>query len=124
MNIDIFESVKSALGSRLAEVTETLLPGGKIVGREYVCASLAGGQGKSCRINLENGVGSDFATGETCSDIIDLAAKIWNVRPYEAASELARQYGIMDKSSFSSNFKDHKASNEFTPIIPVPSNAP
>ena len=56
MNTVIFESVKSALGSRLAEVTETLLPGGKIVGREYVCASLAGGQGKSCRINLENGV--------------------------------------------------------------------
>ena len=123
MNTDIFESVKSALGSRLAEVTETLLPGGKIVGREYVCASLAGGQGKSCRINLENGVGSDFATGETCSDIIDLAAKIWNVRPYEAASELARQYGIMDKISFSDPAYDHKTKKEFTPIIPVPSSA-
>lgn len=125
MACDIFQGVKTALQPRLAAVAEALLPGGKIVGREYACASFEGGEGKSCRINLETGIGSDFATGETCSDIIDLAAKVWDMHPYEAAIELADQYGIERKAFTSSRTdKKSKAQPEFTPILPVPKNAP
>ena len=125
MNSEFFQAVKSALEPRLAAVAESLLPGGRIVGKEYVCGSLEGGEGKSCRINLQSGVGSDFATGETCSDIIDLAAKVWNMRPYEAAKELANQYGIEDRvfGPLTAG-KEIKIGLDFTPILPVPKNAP
>lgn len=125
MNADIFENVKAALASRIPEVVETLIPGGKIAGKEYICASLEGGQGKSCRTNLASGVGSDFATGETWSDIIDLAAKVWKMRPYEAALELATQYGIEHSRVFPTGVgKKSKSSLDFMPILPVPKNAP
>ena len=57
----IFEQVKAALAPRLPEVLADLLPGGRVSGREYVCASLQGGAGTSCATNLETGKGSDFA---------------------------------------------------------------
>lgn len=125
MYSDFFQTVKSALEPRLAAVAETLLPGGRIIGKEYVCGSLEGGEGKSCRINLQSGVGSDFATGETCSDIIDLAAKVWKMRPYEAAKELANQYGIEHRSFGPVSLaKEAMVGLDFTPILPVPKDAP
>lgn len=90
----IFEQVKASLASRLPEVLADLLPGGRVSGREYVCASLQGGVGMSCATNLETGKGSDFATGESWGDVIALAAKVWNMRQGEAAQELARLYRI------------------------------
>lgn len=62
---NIFEHVKVALTPRLPEVLVDLLPGGRVSGREYVCASLQGGVGTSCATNLETSKGSDFATGES-----------------------------------------------------------
>ena len=94
MSGGIFQAVKTALAPRLSEILPALLPGGRINGREYLCASLAGGAGSSCRTNLESGVGSDFATGETWADIIDLTAKVRGLRPYEAAKELAQAYKL------------------------------
>ena len=70
----IFEQVKAALAPRLSEVLAELLPGGRVSGREYVCASLQGGAGTSCATNLDTGKGSDFATGESWGDVIALAA--------------------------------------------------
>ena len=94
MSSDLFQTVRDGLQPRLADVLADILPGGRIVGREYCCASLEGGQGNSCRTNLQNGVGSDFATGERWSDIISLAAQCWRLRPGEAARELARRYAL------------------------------
>ena len=51
----IFDQVKVALAPRLPEVLAELLPGGRVSGREYVCASLQGGAGTSCATNLETG---------------------------------------------------------------------
>ena len=77
----IFEQVKAALAPRLPEVLADLLPGGRISGRDYVCASLQGDAGTSCATNLETGKGSDFATGESWGDVIALAAKVWKQNP-------------------------------------------
>jgi hypothetical protein len=94
MNANIFELVKEALHPRLDSVLPDLLPGGRRIGREYVCGSLQGGPGESCKTNLDSGVGSDFATGESWRDVIDLWARVRGIRPGEAAGELADQYGI------------------------------
>ena len=49
MSSDLFQTVRDGLQPRLADVLADILPGGRIVGREYCCASLEGGQGNSCR---------------------------------------------------------------------------
>lgn len=125
MSGNIFQEVKDGLQSRLPDVVQDLLPGGKISGKEYLCASLQGGSGESCRTNLETGVGSDFATGDSWSDIIDLAARTWEVRPYEAAKRLGERYSI------SQGFRPQATSSAtppapatFTPLLPVPPSAP
>ena len=121
MSRQLFDSVKAALASRLPEVLTELLPGGRISGREYVCASLQGGAGTSCATNLETGKGSDFATGESWGDVIALAAKIWNMRQGEAAQELARLYHI---SAGQNTPQPLRQPAEFTIILPVPESAP
>ena len=125
MSGNICQEVKDSLQSRLADVVQELLPGGKVSGKEYLCASLQGGIGDSCRTNLETGVGSDFATGDSWSDIIDLAARTWDVRPYEAAKRLGERYSVTQ------GFRPQATSSAtppapatFTPILPVPQSAP
>ena len=80
MTANIFQDVKSSLQPRLAQIVADLLPGGRLHGKEYSCASLEGGEGNSCKTDIETGIGSDFATGETWSDIIALASLVWGVR--------------------------------------------
>lgn len=125
MSGNIFQEVKDGLQFRLGDVVQDLLPGGRVSGKEYVCASLKGGSGDSCRTNLETGVGSDFATGDSWSDIIDLAARTWEVRPYEAARRLGERYSILRgvrPTTTSSTTPSTPAT--FTPILPVPLSAP
>lgn len=117
----IFEQVKAALAPRLPEVLADLLPGGRVSGREYVCASLQGGVGTSCATNLETGKGSDFATGESWGDVIALAAKVWNMRQGEAAQELARLYHI---DAGQNTPQPLRQSAVFSVILPVPEVAP
>lgn len=117
----IFEQVKAALASRLPEVLAELLPGGRVSGREYVCASLQGGAGTSCATNLESGKGSDFATGESWGDVIALAAKVWNMRQGEAAQELARLYHIDTGQNTQQPLRQPSA---FSVILPVPESSP
>ena len=117
----IFDQVKAALAPRLPEVLAELLPGGRISGREYVCASLQGDAGTSCATNLETGKGSDFATGESWGDVIALAAKVWNMRQGEAAQELARLYHIDAGQGAPQPLRQAAA---FSVILPVPDAAP
>ncbi len=117
----IFEQVKASLASRLPEVLAELLPGGRVSGREYVCASLQGGAGTSCATNLESGKGSDFATGESWGDVIALAAKVWNMRQGEAAQELARLYHIDAGQNAPQPLRQPTT---FSVILPVPDAAP
>lgn len=117
----IFEMVKAALASRLPEVLAGLLPGGRISGREYVCASLQGGAGTSCSTSIDTGKGSDFATGESWGDVIALAAKVWNMRQGVAAQELARLYYIDAGQHVPQPFRQPAT---FSVILPVPESAP
>ena len=119
----IFDRLKESLPSRLDSVIQELLPGGRVSGREYICGSLQGGPGDSCRTNLDTGKGSDFATGESWGDIIALWAKIRSIRQGEAARELADKYGILDDAPQAPKVAP-AAPLGFTPILPVPDNAP
>lgn len=128
MSAPIFQEVKNGLQARLPDVVQDLLPGGRVSGKEYLCGSLQGGSGESCRTNLETGKGSDFASGDVWGDIIGLAAKVWNMRQGEAALELGKQYGIGTAQAFrpaaTSSATPPSASATFTPILPVPESVP
>ena len=98
MNADFFQAAKRRLQPRIADIVQALLPGGRVVGKEYCCASIQGGSGQSCRTNLETGIGSDFATGETWQDVIALASKVLNLNQYAAAKELEARYAVANHS--------------------------
>ena len=117
----IFDQVKAALAPRLPEVLAELLPGGRVTGREYVCASLRGGVGTSCSTSIDTGKGSDFATGESWGDVIALAAKVWSMRQGEAAQELARLCHIDTGQNTQQPLRQPVA---FSVILPVPGSAP
>ena len=121
MTANIFQDVKSCLQPKLAQIVADLLPGGRLHGKEYSCASLEGGEGNSCKTDIETGIGSDFATGETWSDIIALAALVWGVRQVESAKRLLDRYG---HAALNSSSCPCRKPASFAPILPVPEEAP
>ncbi|MCL2122858.1 MAG: DUF6371 domain-containing protein [Desulfovibrionaceae bacterium] len=107
-------------------MTPELLPGGRQNGREYICGSLQGGPGDSCKTNLDTGKGADFSADERWGDVIGLWAKVRNIGQGAAARELAVRYGIHldDAPQASQAVPSPAVSSAFTPIVPVPDNAP
>lgn len=89
-----FEGLSAHLLNRIREIIPVWLPGGRIQGREYECASVNGGQGKSFKINLDTGLWADFAAGQQGGDLIALWAEINNLKQSEAASQLSQQYNF------------------------------
>ena len=125
MTGNIFDCVKSALQGRLSDVIPELLPGGRRSGREYVCASLQGGPGTSCSTNLDTGMGKDFATDESWTDVIGLMAAIHGIRQSEAARELAERYGIyLDVPLSRPPCQAAGVTSVFASLAPVPETAP
>jgi putative DNA primase/helicase len=89
-----FAAINAAALARLPELLTQLLPGGRRIGREWTCGSLAGEPGRSCRVNLATGKWADFATGERGGDPVSLAAAVWRVSQGEAARRLAELLGV------------------------------
>lgn len=85
------------LTERAATVCEHLLPGGRIVGKEYHAADSGGGSGHSLKVVLEGdkaGVGADFATGETFGDLLDVWCLCRGVGLGQAMAEASSFLGI------------------------------
>ncbi|MDR1744628.1 MAG: DUF6371 domain-containing protein, partial [Planctomycetota bacterium] len=128
MQNNLFATIKTALQPRLETVLGDLLPGGRMQGREYVCGSIGGGSGDSCKTNLRTGVGSDFATGEKWGDVVALAALVLNSTQEEAARFLADEYHIDTDAPRKparrprAEAKSSKAA--FMPVMPIPDSAP
>jgi putative DNA primase/helicase len=89
-----FEAVNRAALARLPALLAHLLPGGRRIGREWVCGNLRGEPGRSCRVNLATGRWADFATGERGGDPVSLYAAILRARQSEAARRLAELLGV------------------------------
>jgi putative DNA primase/helicase len=89
-----FAAVNRAALARLPDVLAHLLPGGRLIGREWTCGSLAGEPGASCKVNVITGRWADFATGDRGADPISLAAAVWKTSQSEAARRLAALLGV------------------------------
>lgn len=103
-----YAGLSQLLSSNIKETLSQWLPGGSIQGNEYICGSVAGGSGKSCRINLKTGMWADFATGEKGGDLISLYAAIKNIKQTESYSELSKAY----------NYKTNNT--EISPVFVAP----
>ena len=89
-----FSRINAAVLPRLGTLLPQWLPGGRVQGGEYICASLQGGPGRSCSVNLSSGAWADFATEAKGGDPISLWAAIRGIKQGEAARELARDFGL------------------------------
>lgn len=95
MGID-FDQLNSALNSSAESLLHSWLPGGKMVGREFVAGSIDGEPGQSFKFNVDKGCGSDFATGHKFGDLIDVYAGVKRLAIGEAAKELSKM--VLPKS--------------------------
>lgn len=93
-----FDLVKAVALQSAEDVLHNWLPGGKIVGGEYICSSMDGGRGSSCSTNISTGVGSDFASGEAWGDLIDLVSQRERVSMSEAATLLSDFLNITERT--------------------------
>ena len=91
--VDIGEVARAAL-PHLPALCQRWLPGGRREGREWVCGSLRGEPGRSCRVNLESGRWADFAGDARGGDAVSLAAAVAGVSQVEAARRLAAMLGL------------------------------
>ncbi|KHK02849.1 DNA primase [Desulfovibrio sp. TomC] len=130
MSPDSFMRVNASAFGRITELLPIWLPGGRQEGQEYVCASLDGGQGRSCKVNLATGKWADFATDEKGGDLVSLFAAIHGLRQSDAAQRIAENLGITPNQSpyaLSEKASARRGTSSNSPgqiIMPVPSHAP
>lgn len=91
-----FAEINRAALAQAETLLQVWLPGGKVEGREYSALNPTRNDQKpgSFKINLDNGVWSDFATSDQGSDLISLRAYLDGSSQGEAANKLAVMIGI------------------------------
>jgi putative DNA primase/helicase len=104
-----FKAVREAANRLIESVLSCYLPGGRWESNEYVALNPTRQDARpgSFKIN-QSGVWSDFATGETGGDLIDLVAYIASKSKIEAARDLAALLNVSPRqgsTSFTGNVK-------------------
>jgi hypothetical protein len=94
-----FAAIAGEAISSLRAVIERILPGGRLVGREYVVLNPTrtdrrSGSFKIRIVGPRAGCWSDFATGDKGGDVISLVAYVENIRQDEAAKLVARMLSV------------------------------
>jgi hypothetical protein len=101
----IFEKAKLHCQSSIRLVVEDLIPGGILIGNEYiVCNPTRNDRSPgSFKVNIPTGSWFDFATNEG-GDLIDLCARIKGIDPYLAAQHLLCDYDHAYKNQNSNRY--------------------
>ena len=89
-----FAAVNGAALPHLEALCCRWLPGGRRIGREWVCGSLRGEAGASCKVNLRTGRWADFDTGEKGGDPVSFAAAVHRLSQADAGRRLAAMLGL------------------------------
>lgn len=89
-----FKAISSYLLDNIRTIIPEWLPGGRLMGTSYSCSDIMGGKGTSFKVNLENGIWQDFATGQKGGDLVSLYAAINSMNQVEAAKRLDEQYTV------------------------------
>jgi hypothetical protein len=91
-----FDTINRAALAALPAILNRLVPGGKILGREYVARNptRADRRPGSFKVNMRTGNWADFATGDKGGDPVSLCAYVEGVSQGEAARLLAKMLGL------------------------------
>jgi hypothetical protein len=93
-----FSKINAAALTALPALCARWMPGGKLIGREYVTLNptRADKRAGSFKVNLHTGRWADFATGDKGGDAVSLAAYLFGLRQSDAARRLADTLGISE----------------------------
>lgn len=121
-NLD-FHDINSRALAVIESILAAELPDGKRQGGEYTAINPTRPDSShgSFKINLRTGAWSDFATGDKGGDIISLYAYLHGISQSEAAEKVAEITGSTPPQKRRQTPKDRES---WTPILPVPDNAP
>ena len=117
------KELNNMLVDQIESVVSYLLPDGVKKRNEWVVGSLAGEAGKSLCVRLHGdrvGVWSDFATGDTGGDLLDLWGAVNRMSFVEVLSEVKKYLGVKDDKPNFTNRK--KYIKPVKPEINSPSN--
>lgn len=91
-----FEAINHAAIRSLPAIVYRWLPDGTHEGPEWVCLNprRADRSLGSFKVNLDNGLWADFATGDCGGDPVSLAAYLHDLSQVEAAKQLAKMLGV------------------------------
>lgn len=91
-----FDRINAAAMSALPAILSRWLPGGRVIGGEYIVRNPQRSDRKpgSFKINIRTGRWADFATNDKGGDPISLAAFIFGLSQGEAARKLAAMLGV------------------------------
>ncbi len=125
--IGFIQYVAEQARPHLERIVTHFLPGGKREGREYqpLNPKRADATPGSFSINLDTGQWADFATGDKGGDAISLVAYLDGGNQRKAAETVAALLGINSKAAPASpRAANAGRKEEWTPITPLPDNAP
>lgn len=117
-----FVGLSHVLLERADVMVPQWLPGGRHRGHEWVCGSLAGGEGSSCSVNLRTGAWADFASDERGGDLTSLFAAIHNLNNVQAAEQLMAMVGMAPTSA--QDTPRRVAQHSTAPVAEVQTPAP
>ena len=89
-----FERISGMTLPHLETLLPEMLPGGRLIGREYTCGDLSGGPGDSLKVNIDNGKWADFADTVKGGDPVSLVSAVRSCGQGEAATWLETWLGI------------------------------
>lgn len=118
-----FKSINASLLARSRDFLADLFPAGKVVGHEFQVGNIHGEAGSSLSINLNTGVGADFASGDTFSDLIAVYAAHHGLSMGDAAKRLSNGAGEAYRAPAPAPARSDKPQGKQA-IIPVPAEAP
>lgn len=103
------------------------LPGGKLIGSEWVCGDKYGGSGKSMKVNLDTGRWCDFATSDKGGDLLalykyikDFKKMIEAVSDLEQSGDQSNSVNIRKQTSTKSSVKKQNSRTQDHKIIKPP----
>lgn len=115
-----FQAIASLALPHLESLCRELLPGGKLTGREYVCASADGGKGRSFSVNTQTGAWADFSGADKGGDAVSLVAAIRRTNQVQAAKWLTERLSL----SAAAPVKKPKAPSAEWVCAPCPPSPP
>jgi hypothetical protein len=91
-----FEAINRAAIRSLPAIVSRWLPDGAHEGPEWVCLNPRRDDHNlgSFKVNLDNGMWADFATGDCGGDPVSLAAYLHDLSQVNAAKQLAKMLGV------------------------------